>query len=87
MYFKQMVHKVSIFLWIKDRIERENAIKMQLIETISPRNVSRRGRKERKDYVHFEKMPASFINSKYITKHTSTKLEQNDSGPKFTIIK
>jgi hypothetical protein len=58
------------------------------IDHSSMRHTSRRKRKERCDKINYEKSPVNNTNStKYMVKHTYTKLEHDATGPKFTVIK
>mmetsp|Transcript_15439 Transcript_15439/g.17905 ORF Transcript_15439/g.17905 Transcript_15439/m.17905 type:complete len:104 (-) Transcript_15439:3-314(-) len=48
------------------------------------RSANRRNRKER---VNYERSPINLATNRYAIKHTYTKLEHDETGPKFTVIK
>ena len=57
------------------------------IDHFNSRNASRRKRKDRFDKINYEKSPVNVNASRYMVKHTYTKLEHDEAGPKFTVIK
>lgn len=75
----------------KKPISEHNVIKTGLKKTsdehFNSRNASRRKRKERFDKINYEKSPVNVNASRYMVKHTYTKLEHDEAGPKFTVIK
>ena len=77
---------VNVFVWDNNQFEIENP-KISGIENISSRNESRRSRKQRKDYIHFERLSTGNFSNKYIAKHTITSLDKNEIDTKFTILK
>jgi hypothetical protein len=57
------------------------------VDHFNSRNNSRRKRKDRFDKINYEKSPVNVNTNRYMVKHTYTKLEHDEAGPKFTVIK
>lgn len=71
---------------IKLENDRESTPKITMTDLKHDRNNSRRKRKERFDKIQYEKSPHNPTN-RFLVKHTYTKLEHDEEGPKFTVIK